>query len=545
MAEKIRLNRQAIGLPLLVLCLAQFLASADNVTLSIATSALIRDLGASMSQISTANTMYPLVAGTFMIAGGMLGLIIGWRKTFRTGCILYFLAEIIAVFSPSITVFIWAARILAGIGGSLMIPAVFGIITGSFQGREQAIAFGALGAASGFSFAMGPVLCGLLLDTLGWRWAFGVLAGLAIVILVCSSRVPSPSKPEKRVNFDFAGFILSTLGLFLVVFGILQISTWGLITPFNPPFTFFGLSPALMLVASGLLILVVVLRWEKFRETVTGSAMIPQSFLRTAQVRAGLYLTMYIFFAYSSGIFVVVSFVQVVAGLDAVHTGLMIIPFAVCLAGSSMGLPLIFRQRNPRRQCRAGLLLGMAGSAITALGIHGLSFNTTIVTSGLCLIGASMGTVAANAPFLITSALPERDAQQSGGIQAAARDIGQALGVALVSMVMLTAMTFSMKKFTAEVSTMSPQTFQTVKNLTVIPYLSDAGFELMIVKEGANPQDLVALTPIYQRSRARVTRAGLFSMTIMTLLFLMGTGKIPVTLEGSDSNVGKHEKVNY
>jgi len=67
----------------------------------------------------------------------------------------------------------------------------------------------------------------------------------------------------------------------------------------------------------------------------------------------------------------------------------------------------------------------------------------------------------------------------------------------------------------------------------------------MIVKEGANPQDLVALTPIYQRSRARVTRAGLFSMTIMTLLFLMGTGKIPVTLEGSDSNVGKHEKVNY
>src|SRR5471032_3664164 len=102
MAEKISLNRQAIGLPLLVLCLAQFLASADNVTLSIATSALIRDLGASMSQISTANTMYPLVAGTFMIAGGMLGLIIGWRKTFRIGCILS-LAEVIAVFSPSIT----------------------------------------------------------------------------------------------------------------------------------------------------------------------------------------------------------------------------------------------------------------------------------------------------------------------------------------------------------------------------------------------------------------------------------------------------------
>src|SRR5471030_2095900 len=175
-------------------------------------------------------------------------------------------------------------------------------------------------------------------------------------------------------------------------------------------------------------------------------------------------------------------------------------------------------------------ITGIAGPALTACGIEGLSFNMIIVTSGLCLIGASMGTVAANAPFLITSALPERDAQQSGGIQAAARDIGQALGVALVSMVMLTAMTFSMKKFTAEVSTLSPQTFLTVKNLTVIPYLSDAGFQAMIVKSGAAPQDLAVLTPIYQRSRARVTRAGLFSMTIMTLLFLLGTAKIPVTL---------------
>lgn len=276
-----------------------------------------------------------------------------------------------------------------------------------------------------------------------------------------------------------------------------------------------------------------MLRWEKHREKSAGSAMIPQSFFRTAQVRAGLYLTMYIFFAYSSGIFVVVSFVQVVAGLDAIHTGLLIIPFAICLAATSMGIPLIFRHRNPRRQCRTGLLLGIAGSVLTACGIEGLSFDIWIVTSGLCLIGASMGTVAANAPFLITSALPERDAQQSGGIQAAARDIGQALGVALVSMVMLTAMTYSMKKFTEEVPAITPQSSQIVQNLTVIPYLSDAGFQNMIVNNGASTHDLAVLTPVYQKSRARVTRAGLLSMTVMTLLFLLGTGKIPVTLENA------------
>jgi MFS family permease len=530
MAEKLSPDRQAIGLPLLILCLAQFLASADNVTLSIATSALIRDLGASMSQISTANTMYPLVAGTFMIAGGMLGLITGWLKTFRAGCIIYFIAEAIAVFSPSMTIFTCMARVLAGTGGSLMIPAVFGIITSSFQGRQQAIAFGALGAASGFSFAMGPVVCGLLLDYLGWRWAFGTMGGLAIIILLCSVLIPLPVKPDSRARFDLPGFVLSTLGLFLVVFGMLQISTWGLLTPFNPPFTFFGQSPALALVAAGLVVLGLMLRWEKHRETSCGSALIPQTFLKTPQVRAGLYLTMYIFFAYSSGIFVVVSFVQVVGGLNAVHTGLLIIPFAVCLAASSIGLPLIFRQRNPRRQCRAGLMLGIAGSALAATGITDSHFDITIVTLGLCLIGASMGTVAANAPFLITSALPQRDAQQSGGIQAAARDIGQALGIALVSMVMLTAITFSMKKFTAEISTVTPQTFLTVKHLQVIPYLSDNAFQSMIIKSGVSPQDLPQLMPVYQHVRAHVTRAGLFSMTIMTVIFLLGTGGIPTSL---------------
>lgn len=96
-------------LPLIVLCCAQFLASADNVTLSIATQALMNDLHATLGQVSTANTMYPLIAGTFMVAGGMLGCIWGWRMLFRIGCLIFILAEICAFFSPSITLFTWGA----------------------------------------------------------------------------------------------------------------------------------------------------------------------------------------------------------------------------------------------------------------------------------------------------------------------------------------------------------------------------------------------------------------------------------------------------
>ncbi|MDU3718871.1 MAG: MFS transporter [Klebsiella michiganensis] len=105
-------------------------------TLSIATQALMNDLHATLGQVSTANTMYPLVAGTFMVAGGMLGCIWGWRMLFRIGCLIFILAEACAFFSPSIALFTWGARLTAGIGGSLMIPAVFGLISALYQQRR-------------------------------------------------------------------------------------------------------------------------------------------------------------------------------------------------------------------------------------------------------------------------------------------------------------------------------------------------------------------------------------------------------------------------
>ena len=92
-------------LPLLVLCLAQLSTSGDNATLSIATGALVKDLHASMDLISIANAMYSLAAGSLMVAAGMAGLIVGWKKTFRIGCALLFLAELTAYFSPNMLVF--------------------------------------------------------------------------------------------------------------------------------------------------------------------------------------------------------------------------------------------------------------------------------------------------------------------------------------------------------------------------------------------------------------------------------------------------------
>lgn len=127
------------------------------------------------------------------------------------------------------------------------------------------------------------------------------------------------------------------------------------------------------------------------------------------------------------------------------ETGLLILPFAICLAACSLGLPLFIQQRNPRRQCQMGLTAGIAGALVAAAALHVTGFTPVLMASGLCLIGAGMGTIAANAPILVTTGAGNRHAEQSGGVQAASRDIGQALGMALISTVMLTVLTFLMK----------------------------------------------------------------------------------------------------
>ena len=115
-------------LPILILVLAQMGTTGDNGALSLAASALTHDLGATTSEIQLANMVYPLMGGAFMIAGGLVGTIIGWKRTFRIGAALCALGEVACALAPNMMVFIWVGRVLVGFGASFLIPSVLGLI---------------------------------------------------------------------------------------------------------------------------------------------------------------------------------------------------------------------------------------------------------------------------------------------------------------------------------------------------------------------------------------------------------------------------------
>lgn len=103
-----------------------------------------------------------------MIVGGMVGLIVGWKKTFRVGALLCIVGEVTVAFSSNIFIFTWGGRLLVGIGASFLIPSVLGLIPGLYQGNDRAFAFGAIGAATGIASCLGPIASGFLIDTFDW-----------------------------------------------------------------------------------------------------------------------------------------------------------------------------------------------------------------------------------------------------------------------------------------------------------------------------------------------------------------------------------------
>lgn len=182
-------------IPLIVIILAQVGTSSDNAALGIAVQELVGALGATVADVQMANLAYSLVAGSCMIAGGMIGVVVGWRKTLRIGLALAILGEAVVVTATSMDVFTWGGRFLVGLGASFITPSVLGLIPALYEGHARATAFGFVAAASAVS-ALVPIPFGILLDAAGFRVTFGVIALYFLGVLISTPRKYSAITPN-------------------------------------------------------------------------------------------------------------------------------------------------------------------------------------------------------------------------------------------------------------------------------------------------------------------------------------------------------------
>lgn len=528
-------------LPILVLIMAQMGTSGDNGALGLANQQLVEVLGATTPDIQLANMVYSLMAGAFMVAGGLVGTIIGFRTNFRLGATLCAAGELVMALSPNMTMFIWGGRILVGFGASFMIPSVLGLIPHIYHGKNRVVAFGCIGAASGLS-AFLPLFLGIVMQFGGFRVTYGVLAAYFVLVLTLSLKLPPVSKPAEKLKFDGLGTGIAAAGLFLFLVGLSRISAWGLIEPFEAcPFTLFGMSPAIPMAVLGLLLLVALVFVEKRVEAKNGIALLPQSFLKTPQVRAGLVASAITFFFMGIQAILLSPYLQLVAGWAPVQMGIMALAVGIPTFVFSLGIPKLLPNANPRRVIQTGYVVMALAFVPMAFSLEGSQVNG-LMWAGLITAGAGAGIVSSHTNNVVALAVNERDASQSGGIQTTMRNVGQAIGVAAIGAVLLFGITANIDRAMAESPAISPavRTAVAERNITL---MGDAQFEQAIADipmDGAERAELVRLN---SEARINSTITSYIVSAVIVLLGLLTTRWITIFRKEEEAGATGEEPV--
>ena len=509
-----------------VFCLVQISTTTDNTALSNAISAIVTTFHTSVAALQVANAIYPLVAGATMIVFGMLGMLWGWKRLLQLGLLVLVGGEVLAAISPNVVVFTYVARVLAGLGASMAIPAVIALTASLYKGKDLALAYGALGASSGVAAALGPIGSGVVIVALGWRWAFVMLAVLFGLAFIGSLGLKAKHVKQPNLTFDGLGALLASVSLVALIFGLLQISSWGFIEPVHAPFTIIGVSPCAFLVLGSLILFWLFLRWEAFHEGRGKSVLMPQVFIHTPVVRQSLYMNAVVFFVMGSFSFVVITFLQIVVGFDAIKSGAVFAVYAVGMVVFSIGTPMMFKRTSPRRLCQAGILILGFSSAWLAFGVERSATNPALLV-GLFLSGVGCGLLASQFSTMIAGAIPQSLAEQSGGVQGTARNVGQALGIAIAGAILIGGLTSSVKDQTKLNHAIGAQVKDKVALVKEYAFVSNEAAEQYLQKYKVPPKDVAQLIDINDRARLRAARLSMLGMGALCLLFLLGTAKLP------------------
>lgn len=487
------------AISLAVLALAQLGVSADNGAFSVAMSEMMRVFGCSVADVQLANTVYALMAGTFMLASGLFGLMVGWRRTFVGGMVLIVIGEIVTALAPVVELLIWGGRLAVGVGASLVIPSVLGMVPLLFEGDKRKQAYGVIAGSAALATIV-PIPLGALVAYFG--------------ALVAASLALPASQPRAPKKFDLVGAALASMGLFAVMFGLSRISAWGVADPLpTAPFTIFGLSPAPFIVIAGMVLLIVLVPVELWMERAHDVAILPSSFIKSAQVRSGVVAIALPFFYMGAQGLVATSFYQLVVGLGGTSTALLGIVSGVPMLVLAMGIPRKFPQANSWLVVRCGYIAIALGAIMAAFGVRSSEL-TSIMVLGTLLGGIGVGMVNSQSNNLVASAVPAHDAQQSGGIQGAARNLGLALGSAAMGSVMLIAVNMGLD---ARVESMAvlDEPVRTALEQTVYTYEGDAAFSARM--DGMGVSDPVAGELIAANREVRANAGAIAMSTVAAL----------------------------
>ena len=517
----------AAGLVLLTLAAGQFLMVLDSSVMNVSIATVAHDVGTTITGIQTAITLYTLVMAALMITGGALGQILGRKRAFAVGCVIYGCGSFVTSISPSLGVLMFGWSFLEGVGAALILPAIVALVASNFAQSERPRAYGLVASAGAIAVAAGPLIGGLFTTYLSWRWVFAGETLIVLVILALTRRM-ADSPPESDANLDLIGTGLSALGLGAIVFGILRSGTWGIVTPKPGAPHWLGLSPSIWLILAGGLIVWGFLQWESRRLDRGRKPLIDPAILRSATLRGGLTSFFFQYLIQMGMFFAIPLFLSVALGLSAIATGVRLLPLSVTLLLAAAGIPRMFPNASPRLVVRLGFLALFAGLAIM-IGALDAGAGPEIVTWPMLLAGLGVGALSSQLGSITVSSVPDEQSGEVGGLQNTLTNLGASIGTALTGAVLIAALSTSFLSGVAN----NPAVPEQVKSHAStelaggVPFVSDAQLRSGLQQAGVGLQASDAIVHENELARLNGLRTALSVLAVIALIALVFSRGIP------------------
>jgi MFS family permease len=510
------------------LALAQFVMVLDQAVMNVSITQLTEDFDTTVTTIQGVITLYTLVMAMFMLTGGKIGDIIGRKRTFIIGLIIYAVGSGLTAVAPTVAVLGFGWSVLEGLGAALVLPALAALIAGNFEGKARVTAYAIIGGVAGAGIAVGPIVGGWATTMLTWRIVFVGEVILVLVILLLSRFVIDVAREGRKPQLDYVGSALSALGLGAIVFGILQSSTWGLIQPKDSPLEPLGFSLSIFLIIGGALLLFAFARWSRYRESIDKDPLVHLDLLKIGTLRAGLssllaqnLIMMGIFFA-------VPLYLQLVLGMNALDTGIRMLPASIAmLIASALGSKLSDRY-SVRTIIRGGLATTAAAVLVLISAIEPELESGAFATS-MALLGVGMGLLASQLGNVVQSSVDASGRSEAGGLQYTAQQLGSSLGVALIGAVVIVGLTGAFITNVSEDERISDAVAQqvTVAVDGRIDFVSTDDIALALAETEIDAAESEAIIDSYGEAQLQALKTGLLVAAAVALFALLFTGQLP------------------
>ncbi|MCC4909278.1 DHA2 family efflux MFS transporter permease subunit [Microbacterium sp. cx-59] len=424
---------------LVFISIAVSLIIVDSTIVNVAVPSIVDELGISSTEVQWVQEAYTLVFASLLLLFGSLADRFGRRRLLLIGVAIFALSSLAAATAPSGSLLI-LARLVQGIGGAMILPTTLSLINATFRGRERGIAFAVWGSTIGGMAAVGPLLGGWLTTAFSWRWAFGINLPLAVIIVIGVLLTVSESRESARRGVDLLGAVLSVTLFGSLVFALIEGRTYGWWDA-TETFSVAGiewpgsLSPVPVAFVITVASLVLFLLWSRRRLRRGQAALLDLTLFRIGSFRNGNIAALVVALGEFGIILSLPLWLQFVLGFDALQTGLVLLALAVGsfvasgFAGATSG------RIRPVVIVRVGLAAEIIGVAWAGF-VIGPDAAWGWLIPALFVYGFGVGLATAQLTGVILQDVPVELSGQGSGTQSTSRQVGAALGVAILGTVL-------------------------------------------------------------------------------------------------------------